>query len=201
MSISTKKVRGGILVHMGLAAKQENNQEKLREIYNDLKTNYNDLSLGYFIEQLNPDKQISRGKAVPEFELQLLNSKKMISNKTLAGKYYLMDFWAVWCGPCVGEMPKMHEAFNNFKNNNFTILSLSFDRDKKVIADFRKNEWKMPWLHVFLEGVARDKLSEDFEVLGIPKPLLVNPEGIIVATESELRGENLEKTLAKFLKE
>lgn len=200
LKIPNKKVRGGILVHIGLAVKQESNQEKLREIYNDLKTNYNDLNIGYFVEQLNPDQRISVGKTVPEFELQLLNSKKIISNKTFTGKYYLMDFWATWCGPCVGEMPQMHEMFNQFKNKNFTILSLSFDGDKKAIADFRKNEWKMPWIHVFLEGAARDKLSEDFEVLGIPKPLLVNPEGIIVAIESELRGENLEKTLAKFFR-
>ena len=111
----------------------------------------------------------------------------------------MIDFWATWCGPCVREMPQLHEAFKKFSGSNFTILSLSFDREKHHIDAFRKKEWNMPWLHSYIEGKERDKLSKDFEVMGIPKPLLINSDGIIVATESELRGDKLEKTLKKFL--
>ncbi len=60
-------------------------------------------------------------------------------------------------------------------------------------------KWKMPWLNAFVKGGFQNKIVQDFDVLGIPKPILVNPDGIIVATEEELRGENLEKTLAKYL--
>jgi len=45
----------------------------------------------------------------------------------------------------------------------------------------------------------KNDLSKRFEVSGIPKPVLVNPQGIIIATGMELRGEELRKTLDKYL--
>ena len=65
--------------------------------------------------------------------------------------------------------------------------------------DLRKDKWGMPWLHTFVEKGKENKLSKRFEVSGIPKPILVNPQGIIIATGMELRGEELEKTLNKYL--
>jgi hypothetical protein len=59
----------------------------------------------------------------------------------------------------------------------------------------------MPWLHGFLENGFENALSKRFEVVGIPKPIFVDDKGNIIATESDLRGENLDKTLAKHLDE
>jgi hypothetical protein len=57
----------------------------------------------------------------------------------------------------------------------------------------------MPWLHAFIPGVFDAELAKRFEVAGIPKPVLVDPSGKVVAMQEELRGETLEKTLGKFL--
>lgn len=57
----------------------------------------------------------------------------------------------------------------------------------------------MPWDHAFVEGGSTSPVAEAYGVKGIPKPLLISPEGIIVASGSQLRGEELERTLAKFL--
>ncbi len=57
----------------------------------------------------------------------------------------------------------------------------------------------MPWLHTFVEGGFKSPLAESFEVWGIPKPILIGPAGTILATDSELRGEKLEATLARHL--
>ena len=57
----------------------------------------------------------------------------------------------------------------------------------------------MPWLHTFVEGGFNSELAKTFEVLGIPKPILVSPKGIILATEDDLRGPRLERTLSKYL--
>jgi len=57
----------------------------------------------------------------------------------------------------------------------------------------------MPWEHVYLTGAEKEKISKEFEVDGIPKPILIDPQGTIIATEMELRGDDLEKTLSKYL--
>ncbi len=117
----------------------------------------------------------------------------------MLGQYYLIDFWATWCGPCVREMPEIHEAYTEFSSDNFEILSLSFDSDFGKVASFRERRYAMPWLHGFVEGGFESDLSQSFEVTGIPKPILVNPEGTIVAVDGALRGERLAKTLGTHL--
>jgi thiol-disulfide isomerase/thioredoxin len=122
------------------------------------------------------------------------------SNESMKGKVYLMDFWAVWCGPCIGELPNLEAAHQKYRDEGFTILSLSFDGQPGDVTKFRtEGEHKMPWLHAFVPGGFRSDLATTFQVLGIPKAILIGADGSIVAAEGELRGEALDKTLARVL--
>lgn len=151
--------------------------------------------------QYDSSKAIEIGNHIPTFSfISIDNAGKQITNKDIQGKYTLIDLWAVWCGPCRGEMPHLHEAYEKYKGNNFEILSVSFDKEANDVTKFRTGKWKMPWLHAFSDGIFESKAGEIFEVTGIPKPILVSPDGIIVAMESELRGDKLDITLTKFLK-
>ncbi len=97
-------------------------------------------------------------------------------------------------------MENLHAAYQKFKDKNFTILSLSLDRNVEDITKFREEKWKMPWLHAFMYEEVNKEVPKAFEVMAIPKPILVGFDGRIIATEVSLRGENLLKTLADFLK-
>jgi len=98
-------------------------------------------------------------------------------------------------------MDNLHNAFERYSGKNFQILSLSFDDTPEAVTKFREGKWKMPWLHTFVKDGFRSDLAEDFEVIGIPKPILVDGSGTIIATEAALRGANLDKTLARILGE
>lgn len=151
--------------------------------------------------ELNPTRAVKVGAPLPMFAFQTLEDSTIkVTNASIKGKWVLVDNWATWCGPCVGEMGALHAAYEKFKDKNFTILSVSFDRGTQEIARFRSNKWKMPWMHCFSPGVWKNDAARIFEVNGIPKPILVSPDGIIVAMEETLRGENLEKTLERFVK-
>jgi thiol-disulfide isomerase/thioredoxin len=141
------------------------------------------------------------GRTAPAFSLKALNDPMTTyTPDSFKGRYVLLDFWATWCPPCRAEMPNMHAAWAKFKGKPFDILSLSFDRKVEHIAPFRAEPaTPMPWKHAFIEGGFQNPLSEAYGVKGIPKPVLIGPDGRIVASGSDLRGENLAKTLAKFL--
>jgi len=141
------------------------------------------------------------GNPAPALSIPSLEDPK--TTFTLAdfkGKYVLVDFWATWCGPCKGELPNLHKAWERFKGRNFAILSISHDRKPEDVAAFRKTPaTPMPWLHGFhADPEARKALCEAYGVYGIPKPLLIGPDGRVV-TLAGLRGEELEQTLAKYL--
>lgn len=145
-------------------------------------------------------RDVQVGDSVPAFEVRALaDSTVTYSDESLRGQTVLLDFWATWCAPCIAELPDLHDAYESYSDDGFTILSLSFDGSPQEVVAFREDEWAMPWLHAFVEGGFRSDVAEAFDVIGIPKPVLVGPDGTILATGSDLRGEKLAETLADVL--
>ncbi|NOZ60606.1 MAG: redoxin domain-containing protein [Calditrichaeota bacterium] len=193
-----RKVRATALSSLALMADYKGEKEKVKRYYAELKEKYGDIrDVEFTLRKLDPNKKIRVGAKVPDFEVQLLNSQEKISAKSLLGKYYLLDFWATWCGPCVGEMENLHKAYEQFKDK-VQFISLSLDFQKEKIAEFRAKKWKMPWINAYLNEDPNKEVAKIFEVMAIPRPILVNPQGVIVALEGELRGQRLLDTLAKF---
>jgi thiol-disulfide isomerase/thioredoxin len=176
---------------------------KAEKYFEEFKSNYPDSEFLEYLEMdFKFDKDISVGKMLPDFEIKSMDGNEIYTNESLKGKYILVDFWATWCPPCIAEMDNLHQVHKKFGGYNFEIFSLSFDRSPEEVEKFVKNPKNpMPWLHSFVENGYDNELSKAFEVDGIPKPILIDPDGKIIATEVDLRGERLEKTLAKFLED
>jgi thiol-disulfide isomerase/thioredoxin len=197
----SKDVRAGVLYELiGHYMAQKRNDIAMK-YYNLLLKKFPDCEATKMArKEYSPDKKIVIGKILPDFSIENLDKPgTMISSADLKGKYVLIDMWATWCGPCVGEMEHLHKAYEKFKNKNFTILSISIDAKKEDVAKFRNGKWKMPWLHSFSEGVWKSKMVDFFEVTGVPKPMLIGPDGKILEMENNLRGDDLEKTLSKYI--
>lgn len=182
-----------------LADELMNNDERLR-YYNKL---INEFPESPFVEyakyQFDPNNKVVNGASVPEFSFNSITDENVYSKSSLSGEYVLLDFWATWCGPCIAEMDELHEVYDDFKEKPFKILSLSFDETVEDVYQFRKERYNMPWYHGFVEGGFDSQIAQTFEITGIPKPILLDPNGKIVATGVQLRGPNLRKTLEKLL--
>lgn len=98
-------------------------------------------------------------------------------------------------------MEHLHEAYEKFKEEGFTILSVSLDGSLEAVKQFREERWPMPWLNAFSEGGFDSEAAKTFEVAGVPKVFLVGKKGQIIATERDLRGEELLQTLGKVFGE
>jgi thiol-disulfide isomerase/thioredoxin len=165
------------------------------EQYKDLK----DMKFEIFL--LNPQNKIVPGKQAPVFHLPSIEGGGEITNQRLSGKWYLLDFWATWCGPCMGERAALQEAYGKFKDRDFTIVSISLDETPDKVVSFRKNRWSMPWEQAFLPGGQSSETAKDYEVdrIGLPRLLLVDPNGKVAALQYDLGREVIDQTLGYFL--
>lgn len=157
----------------------------------------------WLVQAREDDKSAPRvGNSVPAFKLQNLDKpSETITPATFKGKYLLLDFWATWCGPCKAELPFVHKAYAKFHPAGLEMLSISWDKKSEDILKFRKDPaHPMPWRHAFPQGKVAEELNRKFQVRGIPHVLLISPEGKILETAENLRGEKLEETLGKYMK-
>ncbi len=62
-----------------------------------------------------------KGKKVPSFSMTALDGKK-ITDKSLLGKAYVLDFWATWCGPCKAASPTMQQLHTTYAKKGFVVI-------------------------------------------------------------------------------
>lgn len=163
---------------------------------------------GEFADVRSIDRQRARvatpamvavGLPAPAFRVRDLDSGEELTNADFAGRWLLVHFWATWCGFCKQEMPAVHAAVEAYGKRGLEIVSFSLDKDAAEIAKYRAGAWKLPWRQAWLPDGTADETARAFEVEGIPRLVLVDPEGKIVATDEALRGPDLDLTLAKWL--
>ena len=134
------------------------------------------------------------GSEAYDFTLKSIDGKE-ITLSDYRGKYVFLDFWASWCSPCRREMPNMQELYKTYKKD-LVIIGISLDKDETKWKEAVK-EFDMKWLQCCDPLELHGEVAPRYKVAGIPRTVLVDPEGKVVALD--LRGAKLVEEVGKFL--
>jgi Thiol-disulfide isomerase and thioredoxins len=114
------------------------------------------------------------------------------------GKTIYVDFWATWCGPCIGETPYFSKLNEKFNRPDLVFISVSLDKKKNDWKNFIKEEKSSA-----VQYIAADlkKLANDWQIKGIPRFLIIDKNFRIVNANAPRpsTGEKIEKELNETL--
>lgn len=90
------------------------------------------------------------------------------------GKYIMLDFWSMGCGPCMASIPELEEIAEIYKDR-LSIISISIDPEKtwKEFINKKKmqgNQWNEL-------RKANTGLAASYRVKGYPHYVLIAPDG------------------------
>jgi peroxiredoxin len=175
-------------------ATEDMNIPQVEKAYNALSPKLKENPLAQVIAQkLELGKKTGLGVEAADFEESTSENIK-VKLSSFRGQYVLLDFWASWCGPCRQENPNVVQAYEKFKDKNFTILGVSIDsKEDKWVEAVKKDG--LVWTNLLDRT---QSIATNYGINAIPKNFLIDPKGKIIA--KNLRGPALMDKLKEVLK-
>ncbi|MBM3183109.1 MAG: TlpA family protein disulfide reductase, partial [Chloroflexi bacterium] len=90
-----------------------------------------------------------------------------------------LNFWATWCGPCVGEMPYFQDITRTWNADEVVILAINLEENASTVKNFLAGERFTFTILLDTEGA----VGKRYEVSSIPRTFFIDRDGIIRETK------------------
>ncbi len=172
--------------------------DSIFNVYNNLDSslvvlvkNQNNQVLRFMESEFNKYQTMGKGKPSPTFEKykDIRGGTKSLSD--FKGKYVYIDVWATWCAPCIVQFPYLKELKAEYKNKNIVFVGISTDESRRNGGSWEAAENK--WRNFVAEKKLGDvqlwagqdvKFQQEYQISGIPRFILIDPNGNIVDAEA-----------------
>ncbi len=138
-------------------------------------------------------------KPAKDFTLTTLEGNEFTLSK-MKGSVVMIDFWATWCGPCRREIPNLVKIYDEYNDQGFEIIGISFDAkdELQTIKDFM-SEYGMKWQVTYSGDEWYDETGKLYGVNSIPSVWLVDKEGNL--RYFDIHGEELKEKISELVAE
>ncbi len=125
---------------------------------------------------------IAQTDQIPAINLKLADGTETTVQEIIKSGPVLIDFWALWCAPCIKAMRHLDDLQEKYRDQGFTVLGINLDTERsrsKVRSYIRSKGYGFT--------VALDPSQESYRRLNgatMPFTLLVDGAGNIVYRHS-----------------
>jgi peroxiredoxin len=131
------------------------------------------------------------GDMAPDFAVKGLDGS-LLRLSDYRGKFVFLEFWATWCGPCLGQTDNLKDLYRACGGDaRFVMISLSVDHDPNAPTHYVAKEG-LAWKQGFLGE--SDPVQDAYGLRSIPSFWVIGPDGKVVATP------HMDDPLAKIVK-
>lgn len=130
--------------------------------------------------------------------IPVYTADKLMERVSNNDTFYIVNFWATWCGPCVGELPEFAkmEQYYSGKPVKVLLVSMDFKEEyaKKVTAFIKKKKLQseVVWLNETNANVFIPKIEPAWQG-SIPATLMIyNKTSYRNFFEGTIKAERLE---------
>src|SRR3990170_8601793 len=116
----------------------------------------------------------NKGSLAPDFTLNDICGKKVTLSQ-FRGKVVILNFWSIWCGPCLAEMPSLNKLYLEFKDRGLIVIAVAEDPAEKPVKSYVQEKGI-----AFLILIDKDKkVYFKYSLFGIPVTFLIDKKGVI----------------------
>jgi thiol-disulfide isomerase/thioredoxin len=147
----------------------------------------------------NEDDNNSLYKSENGIEGQANNILKKIIDQN-KGKVIYIDFWAIWCGPCLKEFGYSKNVAKTFEGKKIEFVYCCVKSEKEKWEE-KIRDYRLSGSQYLLNDSEYDVLSQKFQITGIPHYVLIDKNGKIIDKNAPRpsSGEELVNMINKYL--
>ena len=138
------------------------------------KISYGSDNIPDSISKIKQEKQL---KIIPSIGFTNLNNKILDLNKIEKNNLLIINFWALWCAPCVKEMPDLKELSTKLNESIILFINQDSSKDNQEVETFIEK------IGINKNNVLIDSKMQSnqlFLLRGIPTTLIINKKGKIL---------------------
>jgi len=150
-------------------------------------------------EEFDASTRISIGDKVPDFTCITLDGET-ISSAELRGKVILINFFTIWCVPCLREMSYLQsEVFEKIRTDDFFMIAIARGQQINDITEFKNTKGKG-----FTYPMAVDTDSSIYNLFAtqfVPRTFVIDKAGIVKWESGGLSKPQVQDLVALIRKE